>query len=174
MGEAIPGRSDASSLGQFNKFNYLTQAAASSLCRNGEVRMRRDPDGSDVDIQGLTREQHEMPVASARATSSDQRCTLARNGLELRSHPLEQQDVDFLDILQIIGRYYPHCERVAARPRYIRASGRPLRRSDESSSACVPPAAATTPRSVSPYPPRLGNPCGPYSADPRDPSRPLQ
>jgi len=93
-------------------FHYLDASVASSLYRNGKVKTRRDPDGSDGDDEGVLLVAREMQVHDARALDGADRRTLARNGFELREHPLAGRAIDFFDQAQVIEHYYPHCAAV--------------------------------------------------------------
>lgn len=90
-------------------FRYMVEAAEPSLHRNGKVLTRRDPDGSDAGTEGLDLETRQMPVRNARQLSDTERCTLVKNGFEVVNRPLIKLDIDFLDHVQVIRDYYPHC-----------------------------------------------------------------
>lgn len=79
-----------------------------SLYRNGEVLTRRDPDGSDVDMQGVSLGEREMTVHDARRAKAGERCTLATNGFELLTRPLGGR-LDFFDQRQVVQTYYGQC-----------------------------------------------------------------
>ena len=89
---------------------YMDDAARPSLYRNGLVLTRRDQDGSDAGWIGVNREQHELRIHDARQLSGTEQCTLAANGFELLSRPLDVGDIDFLDHEQVIRNYYKGCE----------------------------------------------------------------
>ena len=86
-------------------FNYLAPSHESSLYRNGKLFTRRDPDGGDGSVVGMTRERRVVDVANARETS----CSLARHGFELVRRPLERPDLDFLEHEPVVTRYYDEC-----------------------------------------------------------------
>jgi hypothetical protein len=90
-------------------FNYLRASVRPSLRRNGEVLTRRDPDGSDVDMQGVDLEEREMTVYDARRLPADGRRTLASHGFELLARPLAGRGLDFFDHHQVVQAYYDQC-----------------------------------------------------------------
>lgn len=104
-----PAQNDSTAAGTRGIFHYLDDTVTSSLYRNGRVRTRRDPDGSDGDDHGVLLVPREMSVHDARALAGDERRTLDRNGFELMDYPLDGLQVDFFDQAQIIEHYYPHC-----------------------------------------------------------------
>jgi hypothetical protein len=93
-------------------FNYLSDAAQSSLYRNGKVLTRRDLDGSDAKWEGVDLKPFPMPVHDARQLTGAARRTLATNGFEMHERPLPRNDLDFLDHRQVVREYYPHCAEV--------------------------------------------------------------
>ncbi len=107
--EAVKPEAEGHSLGFFN---YLDESVESSLYRNGKVLIRRDPDGSDRDMQGVHRAKREMTVHDARALSGAQARSLASNGFELQERPLGRDGLDFLDQQQVMQDYYPECVRI--------------------------------------------------------------
>ncbi len=92
-------------------FNYLAPSVRHSLHRNGEVRIRRDRDGSDSDIHGLVIEKQSLPVHDGRLLDGGDRRTLAANGFELAARPLSRPDLDFLRHDQVVEGYYDDCAR---------------------------------------------------------------
>ena len=95
-------------------FKYLDTRVESSLYRNGKVLTRRDPDGSDSGLVGVTLEAREMTVSNARLLSGTARRTIATNGFELLSRPLEDTTLDFFDQLKVVTDYYRQCARIVA------------------------------------------------------------
>jgi hypothetical protein len=95
--------------GSLGLINYLDENAEPSLYRNGKVLLRRDTDGSDSGMKGVDREKREMNISDGRNLSGDQHCTVATNGFELLTRPLEQEDLDFFDQQQVVGDYYQQC-----------------------------------------------------------------
>ena len=93
-------------------FNYLHESTASSLVRNGKVFVRRDAEGNDGPAVGVDLARHEMKVSNARLRPFSLPPTLERNGFELLDRPFKNTDVDFLDLQQIVGDYYPRCEQL--------------------------------------------------------------
>jgi hypothetical protein len=100
-------------------FNYIDSTAESSLYRNGKVFLRRDDDGSDSGLQGMTRSRQAFDVIDARALREGP--TLARHGFELLAQPLADPRLDFYDQQQVIRRYYPECVRLVERHTGARA-----------------------------------------------------
>ena len=97
---------------RIGSFMYMSDAAQSSLVRNGKVLTRRDKDGSDAEWIGVNLEAHEIPVWDARLLAGGERPTLEHNGFELLKRPLPGAGIDFLDNDQVLRDYYPHCEQV--------------------------------------------------------------
>jgi len=93
-------------------FMYLDDAAEPSLIRNGKVLTRRDRDGSDAEWKGVNLEPNEMPVTNARTMQGEHKPTLKKNGFELLTRSLPNDDIDFLDNAQVLHNYYPHCEQI--------------------------------------------------------------
>jgi hypothetical protein len=93
-------------------FNYMNNAAQSSLFRNGKVLTRRDLDGSDARWEGVDLSPVQMPVHDARGLTGAARKTLAANGFEVSTLPLPKTGLDFLDHHQVVRDYYPHCAEV--------------------------------------------------------------
>ncbi|MGI9475111.1 MAG: CmcJ/NvfI family oxidoreductase [Hyphomicrobiaceae bacterium] len=92
-------------------FSYMAETAEPSLIRNGKVLTRRDGDGSDAQWVGVDLIKQEMKVHDARTVGGAATPTLGRNGFELLNAPLSK-DIDFLDHLQVLHAYYPHCEQI--------------------------------------------------------------
>lgn len=93
-------------------FNYLEEATVSSLYRNGKVRMCRNADGSDSDMQGVVQVRKEMAVCDGRSLPAESRRTLSTNGFELLEQTPRESALDFLDQRQLVQRYYPECARI--------------------------------------------------------------
>ncbi|MGF1465798.1 MAG: CmcJ/NvfI family oxidoreductase [Sandaracinaceae bacterium] len=93
-------------------FNYLAPSVRSSLYRNGEVLVHRDPDGNDSGAKGLDLVEHAMTVTDARALP--ERPTCERNGFELIRCPLARPDLDFFDHEAVARHYYPEVAEVVA------------------------------------------------------------
>ncbi len=93
------------------KLNYLAASVSSSLFRNGQVLIHRNTAGSDTGAKGVDLEPHTLPIANARRLEDPQKPTVARNGFELISHPLDDGAIDFFDQHQVVRNYYPHCVR---------------------------------------------------------------
>lgn len=93
-------------------FNYLAASVRHSLHRNGEVRLRRNRDGSDSDVEGLVIEKRDVPVHDARRLDGEARRTLAANGFELLAWPYGEADLDFLRHEEVVEKYYDGCEQL--------------------------------------------------------------
>lgn len=102
-------------------FNYLSAATQSSLLRNGQVMMRRDPDGNTAHSDGIDLEAHTLAVRNARLMDSDTRPTCARNGFELLSCPLDDESLDFTDNTRVVEDYYGQCASIVAKVTGARA-----------------------------------------------------
>ncbi len=99
--------------GTKGRFNYLDRSAAPSLYRNGRVLTRRDPDGSDAGTEGVVLEERAMQVRDARLLEgTTNRRTVAANGFELLSRPLQRADLDFFDHLEVVQDYYGECAEI--------------------------------------------------------------
>ncbi len=91
---------------------YLDGSAESSLYRNGKVFTRRDKDGSDSGWQGVDKQKRELRIHDGRRfTGADWR-TLAANGFEMVSRPLDGKAIDFLDHEKVVRAYYSQCEQL--------------------------------------------------------------
>jgi len=97
---------------RIGSFRYMVDATEPSLHRNGKVLTRRDRDGSDAGSVGLDLETREMEVHDARSLSSSEQRTLAMSGFEVLSRPLTKPNIDFLDHVQVVRDYYPHCAEI--------------------------------------------------------------
>jgi hypothetical protein len=93
-------------------FNYMADAAQSSLYRNGKVLTRRNRDGSDARWEGVDLMERRMPVVDARTLAAQPSCTLAANGFEMQRRVLARHDLDFLDHEQVVRHYYPECAEI--------------------------------------------------------------
>lgn len=100
-------------------FNYIDRSAESSLRRNGKVFLKRDNDGSDSGLHGVTRARQGFDVVDARRLREAP--TLERNGFELLERPLADPALDFYDHQQVLRRYYPECVRLVERHTGARA-----------------------------------------------------
>ena len=100
-------------------FNYIDRGTESSLRRNGKVFLRRDGDGTDSALHGVTMSRHEADVVDARTLREAP--TLERDGFELLGMPISGLAVDFYDQQQVLRRYYPECERLLERHTGARA-----------------------------------------------------
>lgn len=89
--------------------NYLNDTARPSLYRNGEVLTRRDPAGSDGDSKGISLEQREMTVYSARRLTASERRTVETNGFEQLTRPISGGDIDFFDQQPVAHDYHREC-----------------------------------------------------------------
>jgi len=85
------------------RLRFLDPSVPSSLRRNGRVRTRRDPDGSDGDWEGATSVERTLDVLDARR----HRCELEANGFSLVDRP--RRAVDFFDHAVVVRSYYPDC-----------------------------------------------------------------
>ena len=90
--------------------NYIHPATESSLRRNGKVFLRRDGDGSDSGLQGVTQSRQAVEILDARRLRETP--SLARHGFELLQRPLADPALDFYDQQQVLQRYYPECVRL--------------------------------------------------------------
>ena len=95
-------------------FNYLDAKTRPTLFRNGEVLIRRNPDGTDFGLCGVNREPREIAVSDARSLKNHERRTLAANGFELVECPLDRDAVDFFDHDEVVHDYYPRCAALVA------------------------------------------------------------
>ena len=96
-------------------FSFLRPTTASSLMRNGQVLITRDPDGNTASSQGMDFEQHTMPVYNARNLLGRDRPTCERNGFELLQQPLLNDRIDFTNHHEVLNSYYKECESIVAR-----------------------------------------------------------
>jgi hypothetical protein len=110
MNASIPTPEDAAGAVTRGVFNYIDRATESSLRRNGKVFLRRDGDGSDSGLHGVTMCRQAADVVDARRLR--QRPTLERHGFELLDRPLVDPGLDFYDQSQVLLSYYPACERL--------------------------------------------------------------
>ncbi|MEO1228735.1 MAG: CmcJ/NvfI family oxidoreductase [Myxococcota bacterium] len=92
------------------RFNYLAAEVQSSLFRNGQVGLTRNPDGSDSDLHGLDLVEVELTVQDARV--EPEAPMLDQRGFELLEQPLERPDFDFMDADAIARAHYPEVEAV--------------------------------------------------------------
>lgn len=92
-------------------FKYMAASTQSTLFRNGKVLTRRDGDGSDSGWIGVDLETRQMAVRDARHIEASERCTLARNGFEMREHPIAL-DLNFLEQDQVVEQYFPQCTEI--------------------------------------------------------------
>lgn len=90
-------------------FNYLDTTVIPSLYRNGKVLTRRDADGSDAGMEGVSLEEAEMIVHNGRCLNGDDRRTVEANGFELVTRPLINPALDFFDHQQVVNQYYGQC-----------------------------------------------------------------
>jgi len=102
-------------------FNYMSTSTESSLLRNGQVMIRRDPDGNTAHSDGIDLEAHTMTVRNARMMHSDTRPTCDKNGFELLLHPLPDKSLDFTDHAQVVEVYYGQCATLVAQVTGARA-----------------------------------------------------
>ena len=94
-------------------FNYLEASKQSSLYRNGQVSLRRDPDGNDSEISGLDLTEVALSVRDSRALPN--RPTIDRQGFELLHAPLADPDFDFFDAEKIARKHYLEVGEVVAK-----------------------------------------------------------
>jgi hypothetical protein len=104
-----PATDRAASVG---RLNYLDSSVPSSLYRNGKMRLRRNADGSDSELEGVVFDERQVIVRNARLLTGDQRRTIEKNGFELVFRPLAHPDLDFLDHQDVIYKYYRECEQL--------------------------------------------------------------
>lgn len=93
-------------------FNYLVSTKQSSLYRNGQISLHRNPDGSDSGIQGLDLEAVKKTVHDGRALATPPR--LSVQGFELLDAPLSDPSFDFFDAERLVRLYYREVEEVVA------------------------------------------------------------
>lgn len=93
----------------FGTLNYLAPSVESSLYRNGKVLLRRDRDGSDTGMEGMTTAEVELVINDARSVGEAQRRTIETHGFELLARPLARPGLDFYDNQQIVREYYAEC-----------------------------------------------------------------
>lgn len=91
-------------------FNYMDHSVAPSLRRNGRVMMRRDTQGSDTPMVGLSVDKREVPLVDARGLTGDAIPTLYRNGFELVQDAQPFETADYMDHQRVLSAYYPVCE----------------------------------------------------------------
>lgn len=106
MAQAQPSGADAKV--RVARFNYLAESIPHSLYRNGNVSLRRNPDGTDAGMVGYLEDARQMEVRDARTDEAGAR-GLHVNGFELRQQPLEHRDIDFLSHEDVVKRHYPEC-----------------------------------------------------------------
>jgi hypothetical protein len=106
---AAPAIDRAVSVG---RLNYLDSSVSSSLYRTGAMRLRRNADGSDSELEGVVFDERQVTVRNARLLGGDQRRTLEKNGFELVFRPLAHPNLDFLDHQDVIHKYYRECEQL--------------------------------------------------------------
>ncbi|MGI9523695.1 MAG: CmcJ/NvfI family oxidoreductase [Hyphomicrobiaceae bacterium] len=106
----VQGSADERPPPRMGKFFYMADSAHPSLFRNGKVLTRRDRDGTDAEWVGVDLVEREMPVHDARQLEGSAWPRLDRNGFELVSQPLQDQNFDFLNNEQVLQLYYPQCE----------------------------------------------------------------
>ncbi|MCZ6852307.1 MAG: CmcJ/NvfI family oxidoreductase, partial [Gammaproteobacteria bacterium] len=102
-------------------FNYMSASTEPSLLRNGQVMIRRDPDGNTADSNGFDLETRTLPVHNARLMHPDARPTCDKNGFELLLHPLPPGPLDFTDHAQVVDDYYSQCAAIVAQATGARA-----------------------------------------------------
>ncbi len=102
-------------------FNYLSAATRSSLLRNGQVMITRDPDGNTTHSDGIDLEAHTLAVRNARLMGSDTRPTCDKNGFELLLRPLARDTLDFKNHTQVVEDYYGQCASIVAQATGARA-----------------------------------------------------
>ena len=88
------------------ELNFMAETSTSSLYRNGEVMIRRNPTGDDTQSEGINTIKKAVNVIDARDMADGP--DLDENGFELIQDKLV--DIDFLDHGNVVTRYYPHCE----------------------------------------------------------------
>ncbi|MEZ5661845.1 MAG: CmcJ/NvfI family oxidoreductase [Burkholderiaceae bacterium] len=89
--------------------NYMSDAVAPSLYRNGRLLTRRDGDGSDGEIVGMQVDKQHLPIHDARRVPPDLAPDLQRNGFAMQTSTLGDAGLDFLDHHAVLRDYYPHC-----------------------------------------------------------------
>ena len=92
-----------------NVFNYMASDCTSSLLRNGLVKMQRDPAGDTASSQGIDITSHTLKVQNARLMEASQQPTCEKNGFELKTSPMPNEDLDFRDHNQVVRHYYDQC-----------------------------------------------------------------
>lgn len=95
-------------------FNYLSPETESSLYRNGKVLTRRDKDGSDGGVVGVTQEPCTVEVQDARLLTGAAAKTCEANGFELLNAQLADETLDFLNHEAVLKHYYGECEELVA------------------------------------------------------------
>ena len=94
------------------QLNYLDPSIESSLYRTGQLRIRRDRDGSDSAFEGVVLSRERVTLNDGRRSGG---CHLDREGFALRPDPLDDPKLDFLSADPVIHNYYETCaERVAS------------------------------------------------------------
>ncbi len=88
-------------------FHYLDASVPSSLFRNGNVSLRRAPDGTDSDVVGYVPDARRVMLTDARALAAAP--TLDRQGFACVPYALPADPIDFLRHDAVIRRYYPEC-----------------------------------------------------------------
>jgi hypothetical protein len=89
---AAPATDREASVG---RLNYLDSSVPSSLYRNGKMRLRRNADGSDSELEGVVFAERQVTVRNARLLEGDQRRTVEKNGFELCFRPLAHRPSTF-------------------------------------------------------------------------------
>lgn len=94
----------------YTKINYLAPEVESSLHRNGKVYTNRDADGNDSEWFGAKRVPREMVIKDGRQLLRDGNGhRLWRHGFEMLKAPIADPNLDFLDLANVLQKYYPQC-----------------------------------------------------------------
>ena len=94
------------------RFRYLSEAAESSLYRNGKCLISRDIDGNDSDKLGMEFAAADLPICDARQFSNGAAPHLDRHGFELLTAPMAQKQFNFFDNAAVLRSYYPDCAEI--------------------------------------------------------------
>lgn len=102
----------ASDTGSSGRLNYLDPSVQSSLYRNGKLLIKRNADGSDTGMEGVTFDARELTVHNARLLNGEDRRSVDTNGFELLTRPLQRPDLNFFDHQEVVQEYYLQCTEI--------------------------------------------------------------
>ena len=86
------------------RMNYVTP-------ETGIISIRRNTSGSDSEIIGAEWQPIDKRIHNARTSDMN----ISANGFDLKRHVISDEDIDFFDQNDVVGRYYCKCEELVAR-----------------------------------------------------------